>query len=335
MNPTRKLIILFSILFIILLIGTIGFVLIEGDKDWNLLDSFYFTLITLTTIGYGETHNLSRSGRIFTIFLIFFGVGTTYYIITTTAQIILEGHLRNYFWRKRMTKSIDKLRGHYIICGYGRIGSYVCDELYRIGIPFVIIENGKIEELERIGYLFIQGDASNDQVLLEAGIMNARALVIAVGNDPDSVFITLSARDIRKDIYILARFEQLGSDKKLMKAGANKVISPHLVSGGRMLQLLLKPTVTDFLDLATSPVMIELTFEEIKIKQDSKYIGLTLEQSALRKDFGVIVVGIQDKELVMKFNPSPNTTINEDDVIIVLGNFEQINKLKKLENPVI
>ncbi|MDH4129001.1 MAG: potassium channel protein [Spirochaetota bacterium] len=333
MQPTKRLVILILVLISILLIGTFGYIIIEGSKDWNVLDSFYFTLITLTTIGYTEVHTLTPYGRVFTIFLIFFGVGTTYYIITTSAQIILEGHLKQFFGRKRMNKAINKLKGHYIICGYGRIGRYICDELLKLKYPFILIESSKekVEEIEKMKILYLIGNAANDEVLISAGIENARALIIVVGNDADSVFITLSGRGLNGKIYIIARYEQTGTDNKLLKAGANKVLSPHLLSGSRMIQLLLKPTVTDFLDLATSSELIELTFEEIKLKKESSLINKSLENSNLKQNYGVIVVGVKDTKNNMKFNPPINTILNEDDTLIVLGNFEQIKRLYDME----
>lgn len=334
MEPAKRLLLSVITLLVILITGTLGFVLVEPDKGWNLLDSFYFTLITMTTIGFGEVHELSPNGKIFTILIIIFGVGTSAYAISSSAQIILEGHLNHYFGRKRMSKLISKLSNHYIICGYGRIGSYICDELNMLNFPFIIIEGDKdkISQVIENDYIYIEGDATTDDVLIQAGIERAKAVIIVVGSDAASVFITLSARGLNKDIFIMARYEQANTGGKLIKAGANKAISPHLVSGGRMVQLLLKPYVSDFLDLATSHNMIELTFEEVKINEKSNFINKSLSDSKLRSKYGVIVVGIKDNEGNNIFNPPSDRILKEGDTLIVLGNFKEINQLHEDES---
>ncbi len=307
---------------------------IEGEENWSYLDSFYFTLITMTTIGFSELHPLSSTARLFIIVLIFLGVGTTAYTITTSAQIFLDGRLKEYFESKKMQKRIDKLNNHYIICGFGRIGRYISEELNKLDFPFIVIETdkNKIEEIQILDMNYVEGDATTDSVLKEAMIEESQAIIIAVGQDAASVFITLSARGLNEDIYILARYEQLGTDQKLYKAGANKALSPHLVSGGRMVQLLLKPTVTDFLDLATSHEMIELTFEEVHIKKESLIANKSLKESGLKEDFGVIVVGLKGENGDMIFNPPSNTVIHAGDSVIILGNYEQTKRMQALES---
>ncbi len=330
MNKTRRLIYLVLLLSNILFLGTIGFVIIES---WNPLDAFYFTLITITTIGYQEVHSLSTEGRMFTIFLIFFGVGSTLYLISTTAEIVLEGHLKDFFGSKRMQKGIKKLKNHYIICGFGRIGSFICEELHKQKKPFVVIESNeeRFKELLKKDYLHINADAAFDQTLIDARIKEASALVIVVGHDADSVFITLSGRGLNESVFILARYDQANTEQKLRKAGANKVISPYLIGGGKMVQLLLRPTVTDFIEITTSGDMVGLVFEEILLGKDSSLVNHTLQSSQLRQDFGVIVVGVKNKEGKMTFNPPFDTVLNASDTIIVLGNFNQVEELRLLQ----
>jgi len=307
-------------------IGTIGYSVIEG---WNLFEALYMTIITLTTVGYGEVHTLSHEGQIFTIFLIIFGVGTIAYTISSMIQFMVEGQLRHLLGRKKLQKKINRLQGHYIICGYGRIGRRICHEFASKPLQFIVVENNpeRCERLEEDGYLFIPGDATRDEVLEQAGISQAKGLITAVTSDSANVFIILTARGINPDLFIMARASEDGAEVKLRRAGANKVISPYTIGAFRMAQAVLRPLVVDFIDIATGGKNIELQIEEIPVVPESRLVGKDLIQSGIRKELGLIIVGIKHNEKMM-FNPSATTIIEAGHILIALGEYPDIQKLE-------
>ncbi|TFH38336.1 MAG: potassium channel protein [Chrysiogenales bacterium] len=239
----------FMLLALTLLFGVLGYHLLEG---MTLFDAFYMTMITISTVGFQEVHPLSVKGKILTLLLISTGIMIGAYTIGTLLRMFLEGEIRKTFGRRKLEKKISVLMNHYIVCGYGRIGSLVCKELQRHRKNFVVIENsiGSIERMESDGVLYIPADATTDETLLQAGIMKAAGIVTALGSDADNVFITLTAKGLRPDIFILARSSNDSNEKKLERAGATRVVSPYLIGGKRMAQVLIRPTVVDFIDIA-------------------------------------------------------------------------------------
>lgn len=231
-----------------------------------------------------------------------------------------------------MESRISKLRGHYIICGFGRIGHLICREFQSRPMPFVVIENDPrhIERIEREGHNFVQGDATNDETLQAAGIEHAKGLITAVTSDTDNVYITLSARGLNPQLFILARASEVGSEKKLMRAGASKVISPYTIGANRMAQAILRPSVVDFLELATTSEHLELQIEEIAISEKSSLAGKTLIESGIRQSMGIIIVGIKQLDGHMIFNPPPSQIISAGFVLITLGQRPAINQLEKI-----
>jgi len=310
-------------------IGTFGYMLIEG---WSLLDSLYMSVVTLATVGYREVHLLSTSGMIFTIFLIVFGVGIIAYSIGSFAQFMVEGHLQKLLGRRQVEKKIAKLTGHYIVCGFGRIGSIICREFNERPCPFVVIEQhgDYCEKIAAEGYLYIQGNATEDDVLLAAGIERARGLITVVTSDADNVYITLTARGLCPDVYILSRAGDEGSEKKLSRAGATKVISPYNIGASRMAQAILRPSVMDFIEIATAGQNLELQLEEILVQNASRLVGISLEQTGVRKEFGLIIVGIRSGTAPMIFNPAAETVIVAGDILIALGPQPSIVKLENI-----
>jgi len=331
MDPVRHLKISICVLVLLVSFGTLGYITIEG---WDTLDSLYMTVITLSTVGFKEVHNLSDPGKVFTMVLIFFGVSVIGYIVGSLAQIMFEGQFHRIIGRKKVEKAINALQDHYIICGFGRIGALICKEFAAKPLPFVVVEKdtGTIDrmELDGHGYLFLRGDATADDTLLKAGIRKAKGLISVVTSDTENVYITLTARGLNPDLYILARSGEEGSEIKLKRAGANKVVSPYLIGGSRMAQAILRPTVVDFIEIATGHEHMELQMEEILIPEHSGYIGESLASSGFRKETGVIIVGIKKECGTMGFNPESHTTIEAGDTLIVLGEPTAIQKLDQL-----
>lgn len=302
-----------------------------GEK-MSLSDSIFMIAITLSTVGYGEVQPLSPTGRIITVFIILFGISITGYTAGTFIKMLIEGELGKRFGRKKVQKKILQLKNHYIICGYGRIGKLIAKELRRHNEKFVVIENddSQIADLESAGIPYMLLDARDENALMKAGIMKAKGLVTAVMSDADNVFITLSARMLRPDVFILARASEPKNENKLVSAGANKVVSPYLIGGQRMAQLLVSPTVVDFIDIATMDDRLGLRMEEAKISPNSQYVGKSLVESNLRKDYGVIIVLIKKYSGEMKFNPNPNEILEEDDVLVMLGKIPDLEKINAI-----
>ena len=231
-----------------------------------------------------------------------------------------------------MQKQISELKNHFIICGFGRIGRIICNELHDDNIDFVIIEQNvsAIEEIEKGKYLFLEMDATSEEALMAAGIMNARGLVTAVNSDANNVFITLTARGLRPDIFVLARASEEKNEEKLMKAGATRVVSPYLIGAKRMAQMLKKPTVVDFIDIATMGSHLGLIMEEAKVRANSNLIGKTLIDGHLRQDFGVIIVAIKKMSGDMIFNPMPSEKLEAGDIIVVIGKREDLKRMSEV-----
>ncbi len=318
----------FSLLTLFFLIGggTAGYVLIEG---WTVFESLYMTTITLATVGYSEVHELSPAGKVFTIVLIIFGVGTIAYTLGAMIQFMVEGQLLQILGRKKVEKEISRLNNHYIICGFGRIGRLICQQFTKKPQPFIVVENNseRCQELDEDGYLYIEGDATQDQVLEKAGISRAKGLISVVTSDSENVFIVLTARGMNADLYILARASDDSSEVKLLRAGANKVVSPYTMGANRMAQAVLRPSVVDFIDIATGQNNIELQLEEIPVAATSELVGQNLMNSGIRRELGLIIVGIKKADNMI-FNPAATTGIVAGDILIALGESQDIKRLE-------
>ncbi len=329
MDPIRHLRISMMVLFALASLGVAGYMIIEG---WSLLDALYMTVITLGTVGFKEVHDLSPYGKMFTICLIVIGVSVLGYIVGSLAQIMFEGQIQRIIGRKKVEKKIDSLQDHYIICGFGRIGQLICKEFAAKPIPFLVLEKHPEahEKLHHEEYLHLRGDATEDETLLRAGIKRAKGLISVVTSDTENVYITLTARGLNPDLYILARSGEEGSEIKLRRAGANKVVSPYVIGGGRMAQAILRPNVVDFIEMATGREHLELQMEEIEIPIQSAYVGENLISSGFRKETGTIIIGIKKGTGKMVFNPDSHSKIEAGDTLIVLGHPASIQKLEGL-----
>ena len=309
--------------------GTVGYTILER---MSVFDSFYMTLITISTVGFGEISPLSRAGRVLTVGIIISGISLLTYTLGQVAKVFVEGELRKLLGRRKLEKQIAEISGHIIVCGFGRIGEVICGELAAEKIPFLVIEKegGKTELLEKLRYLYLAGDATVDDVLREAGLMRAKGLATAVSSDADNVFITLTAKGLRPDIFVLSRAADLKNEAKMLRAGASRVVCPYNMGGARMAQILRKPTVVDFLDTTMMSGELGLKLEEAVVSATSSMVGKTLVTSNLRRDFGVIIVAIKKASAEMVFNPGPDAIIDANDVIIAIGKQHDMRRMREV-----
>ncbi len=316
-------------LFATIVFGTVGFVIFE---DMLPFEAFYMTLITISTVGFAEIKPLSDIGRVITIVIIILGISLLTYTLGQVARIFVEGELRRILGRRRLEKQIGALQNHYIICGYGRIGSIIVRELTAANIPLVIIEQDpdSIAELEANHLLYLNMDATTDEALLAAGLRRASGLVTAVSSDADNVFIALSAKGLSPEIFILARASDVKNESKLLRAGASRVVCPYQMGGRRMAEILHKPTVVDFLDQTMIHNELGLQMEEAVIPEHSLITGKTVVSSNLRQDFGVIIVAIKRSTGAMVFNPGPQEKFNPGDVIVVIGKRSEMKRMSEV-----
>ena len=321
----RKLILAALLIFLVITFGTAGYMNIE---KWRFLDSLYMTVITLTTVGYEETHRLSTGGRIFTIILAITGVGTVLYTLGIGAQFVLEGEIQQIFRRKRLEKKLEALKDHYIICGYGRMGRIIARELLTKYLNIVVIERYSESLNGTEDFLFVEGDATKDDILRKAGIERARCLISVLPTDAENLFVVLSARKLSPNLLIVARAGEEGSEHKLITAGADKAVSPYYIGGIRIAQTVLKPAVIDFIEFATKSGNIDLQMEEIPIREGSELAGRSLDECGIGRELGVIIVAIKLTTGEMRFNPTSRTKIEVGDTLIAVG---ETSKLKELE----
>jgi voltage-gated potassium channel len=313
--------------FLVILTGTIGYMLVEG---WGFFDSLYMTVITLTTIGFEEVHPLSETGRAFTLLLVFFGLSVVFYVINNGIKIIIEGELQNVLGRRKVEKRLKSMKGHYIICGYGRMGRIIGKEFKQRGVPFVVIEKEPQEMDVDDDTLFIYGDATRDDLLLKAGIQRAKGLISVLSTDAQNLYVVLSARGLNPDLLIVARAGEEGSEQKLIRAGADRVVSPYHIGGLRIAHSVLKPAVVDFIEFATRTGNLELQMEEVQVEKGSPIVDKTIHESGIGRELGVIVVAIRKAEGDMRFNPMHNTVIRAGDTLIAIGETARLKKLEKL-----
>jgi voltage-gated potassium channel len=314
-------------------LGAVGYRAIEG---WPWLDCFYMTFLTLATIGFSEVHPLSDAGRIFTMVLFWTTASVIAVALSTAGQSLLQSELLATLGRRRKVfKDIGKLRGHYIVCGAGRVGWHVIKEMARRGVGFVVIEKDedRAEKLLAQRYLVLMGDASDEETLQGAGIEQARGIVCCLPTDADNLYAVITARGLNPHVYIVARANEQAAISKLQKAGANKIISPVLMGGRQIAQAVLSPAVSDFIELATMAEGLDLVMEQVEISADSTLVGKTLKESAIRQEHDVIVIAIKPGQQQMLFNPSVDAVIAAGDVLVAVGSRVGPERLASVANP--
>ena len=327
MGPQRSLRRGIIILAAIIAAGSIGYMRIEG---WSFSEAIYMTVITISTVGYGEVHPLTAAGRTFSIFLIAGGVSGALFVLSAFVEYLVEGRLRTTRRRRQMKAKIAKLKDHFILCGYGRVGEDIARTFSEEGVPFVVIDSrpDNIALAEEHGHLHLLGDATSDKVLIEAGIERARGLVAAVGSDVDNTYITLSARGLRPDLFIEARANSPEAATKLKRAGANRVVSPSNIGARRMAMLALRPAVADFIDTVTHRRGRELQMENIAVGDNSPLVGQIVE--AIRQQSKATILAINKKSGKLLANPSGEEVVEAEDHLIIMGTKKQLASLECL-----
>jgi voltage-gated potassium channel len=317
-------------LAIITAVGVLGYMVFER---WSFTDALYMTVITLTTVGYREVRVLDASGQLWTMLLLITGVGTLFYAAVSSVELVVEGTVRGYFGRRRVKAAIGRLNGHYVLCGYGRVGRQVAREFAADDVPFVIVEQDQniLEECLAGGHLALLGEASDDEVLEEAGILRAAGLVAAVDSDADNVFVVLSARKLNPKLHIVARASSEQSAAKLEIAGADRTLSPYAVGGRRLASLATQPLVVDFLDVVTRGEKgIEFRLEEFFVPEHSTIAEHTIGELKIGERTGAIVLAIRTTEGNFDTTPSADDRLRAGDTLIVLGSRSQIERLEQL-----
>lgn len=311
-------------------IGTLGFYLVEG---WPVFDAFYMAIITLTTVGYGEVHPLSFHGRLFASFLMLVGVATVFVSFAILGDTLLRLELADYFGRRRRTRMLQHIAGHYIVCGAGRVGRSVVLELLRGGARVVLIDNDpeRLKWGEALGVVTLSADASKDETLRQARIDTAAGLVSAIASDAENVYVTLSAKQLNPSLHVAVRASDEQAETKLQRAGANTVLTPYTYIGHRLAQSLLRPHVVSFLDVASAfgRTDLDLEIEQLRIGPGSVLSSKTLEETHVGRTYGVIVLAVRRPNGAMQFNPQADVRLEAGDVLIAMG---ERQKLKQLES---
>nr|WP_321257030.1 potassium channel protein [uncultured Pseudodesulfovibrio sp.] len=315
-------------LFVIFVVGICFYMMYE---HWDFASSFYMMVITLSTVGFMEVNQLSEEGRMFTAFLIMGGVGGFVYIAGAFAQILIDGRLQIMWGKHKMMKEISKLKNHFIVCGHGRIGSIVVQEIAAEGHDIVVIEQAPdlIDKMEQDGILCIEGDATSDEVLLSAGLLHANSLISALSSEAANVYVTLTGRQLNPGITIVARAGDKTHISRLELAGADRVVLPHFIGGVRMAQNVLRPTVTNFMELAVRGG-IDLQMEELLVSPESELVNLDLIESKIRPRFNLIIIAIKRGSGEMVFNPGPKEVIDANDTLLAVGTKSNLEEIKEI-----
>jgi voltage-gated potassium channel len=301
------------------MIGTIGYLLIE--EGWSVLDAFYMTIITITTVGYREVHPLSSGGQLFTSLVVVVGLGLLLYTLARVAQAVIEGELLAVLGRRRMMAEIAALENHVVVCGFGKVGRPVAEGLAREGVPFCVVERNPdlAATLQAHGYLHVLGDATEDGTLRDAGVERARTLLALLASDADNLYLTIAARELRNGIRIIARASDEAGELRLKRAGADDVVSPARIAGLRVLQAAVNPAAVEFMEIVTQREALQLSLADIPVAHGSILDGTTIAEAGIRGRYGVIVVAIKQPGGGMKFNPGPDERIEADDMLVVMG----------------
>jgi len=332
MNKNRHLIVSIILSLVILIVGTAGYMIIE---DWRFLDALYMTVITISTVGYREINQVGDAGRVFTILLVAIGVGFTLYVAAAVVQFMVEGRMRIILGRRRLDKKINRLKNHYIVCGYGRIGRVICRNLRRKPLDVVAVDKSPdlIPLMDEDSILYVAGEASDEATLIKAGIKRAKGLIAALATDTDNVFLVLTARQLAPELTIIARASKEAVKSKLQAAGADSVESPYEMGAVSMAHHIIRPTVTNFLDLAFAYQRKDIQMEEIPVGESSDLVHVQLKDSGIRQNYNLIIIAIKKPDGDMLFNPSFETAIMPNDTVIAVGELENLQHLELILNP--
>ena len=324
----RRFLFLLAAIVVTLSVGTAGFTIVAG---YSPFDAFYMTLTTMTTVGYGEIHPLDRAGRIFNSFLIVFGVTTIFIAIGAMTQTIIEHEFGEAIGNRRKKHMIQKLKDHYIVCGFGRVGRGAAAELQHARAPFVVVDSNpeRAEMAMAAGMLAVAADSTQDETLRQLGIERARGLVAALSSDADNLFVLLSAKGLNPKIFAAARAAEESAEEKMRRAGADAVFAPYSITGHRLAQALLRPHVVQFLDFTTKDIGMNVSIEQVRVAESSEVVSKSIKDMQLSRELGVIVMAIRTNDGQMLFNPPADTAVRGGDFLIVMG---QPQNLRALEN---
>jgi voltage-gated potassium channel len=325
----RRVLIAVGVIVLAISLGVAGYMVVEG---WNFLDSLWMVAITLTTTGYGEVHTLTPAGRVFTMALLLVGMSIVVYGLSILTEFVAEGGLGEVWGRWMMKRTVAKMKYHTIVCGAGRTGTHVLGELAKTKSPYIVVE-GKPEVAAKLrgqGHLVIEGDATHEECLREAGIERAARLVACLTNDQDNLFVVLTARGLNPGLRIVARYVEDHSADKLRKAGANSVVSPNFIGGMRMASEALRPAVVTFLDVMLRSGKGTFRVEEAEVNEGSKLAGKSLKDARIPDATGLLVVAIREKSGEYRFNPPASTSLVPGQVVVVMGEMDGVRKLKLL-----
>ena len=332
MDRTKQIILNFFLFLCLLVFGAVGYIVIEG---WSFMDSLYMTVITLATVGYGEVHEISPEGRLFTVILIFLGVGFFLYVVGNVIQFLVEGRIRHVLGRRILDKQISKLKNHFIVCGYGRVGRALSNYLIQKYIDVVVIEQNpnRVSVMDEDGLLYIMGGATDEAILMKAGIKRARGIISVLGSDADNVFLVLIAKRLNPKIFVVARSNQNETEQTLYSAGADKVVSPFALGARRIAHAILRPNVIHFLELAFTDDGTDINVEEIPVNVSSKLVNVSLQESGLRQNFDLIIISIRKADGAMCFNPKASHRFEAGDTVIAVGSGNGLMQAAKILNP--
>ena len=324
----RRLILIAVALALVLSGGTVGFMLIE---HYPVFDAFYMTLTTVTTVGYAEIRGLSHAGRVFNSFLILVGVTTIFLAVGAMTQTLIELELNQFFGKRRVRSMIDKLEGHFILCGFGRVGRGAAEELRRAGVSFVVIDHNdeRVERAIKAGMLAVHADASRDETLRDVGIVRAKGLIATLASDADNLFVILSAKTLNPNLQLSVRIAEESSEQKMRRAGADFVFAPYNTTGHRMARAMLKPHVLQFLDF-TEQQGVDVEIEQVRVTGQSAFAGRSLAEVNIRNKNGVVILAIRKATGEMLFNPAPEVKMSAGDYLIAMGDASHLQKLEQL-----
>lgn len=326
-SARRRMLYALVALIALIALGTLGFILID---QLSPLESLYLTVMTVTTVGYGDVHPKSSLGQAFATVFMLFSVGTVGFLLSTAIQALVQSEIVASYGQRRRTREINKLRNHFIICGAGRVGSRIIRELQRREEPFIVIEREQrqVASLIEEDILVLVRDATLEETLRDAGVEHARALAACLPDDADNVYVVLTARDLNNKLHIVARAVEEQAEPKLIRAGANRVIAPVIIGGQRMVQALIKPAVSDFID-SIAAEDLDLDFEEVVIAPESSYVGHKLKFTNIRAELDVVIIAVRrNSNGEMIFNPSGDAHLEAGDLLVAIGRAESLARLK-------